>query len=130
MIRTQVGNVENFRAIVENADPIVRLTVNDWPARACGETARSNARLFCQRVAQRRLCMQLQIIFTENSNLLSFIGLAALDFSAAYHDAFYFTSARRRSWALAGSGLGENNALHRQRRDECDQDFVIEFQLL
>src|SRR4029453_2737164 len=90
VIRTQVRDVENFRAVVENADPVVRLSMNDRPARPCGETARTNPWLFCQRVAEGRLCMQFQTIFTENRNLLSFVGLAALDLAAADDDALRF----------------------------------------
>ena len=51
MIRTDIRNVEDFRAVVQNADAIVSLTANDRPTCACGETAPADAWLRRERVA-------------------------------------------------------------------------------
>ena len=68
MIRAQIRDVENFRAVIENANTIIRLAANHRPAGAGSEIAAADARLPCERVAQRRLGMQLQVIFTEDRN--------------------------------------------------------------
>ena len=66
MIRTQIRNVENFCAVIENANTIIRLAANHRPAGAGSEIAGTDARLLGEGVPKRRLRVQFQVILTEN----------------------------------------------------------------
>ena len=51
MIRTDIRDIKDFRAIIQNADAIVRLATNDWAACTGSETTPANAWLRFERVA-------------------------------------------------------------------------------
>src|SRR4029453_4007811 len=87
VIGTQIRDVENFGAVVQDPNAIISLTANNRAACAGGKPARSDAWLRRQRIAQRRLCPQLEVIFTENGDWLCLVGFALLDRAATDDDA-------------------------------------------
>ena len=87
MVRAEVGNIEDFGAVVQNADAVVSQAANDWAAGAWGETARCYTRLGGEGIAETGSSPFFQLSVIQNRDCLRSISRTLLDFAASDDDA-------------------------------------------